>query len=696
MARYSTDELDYSVYDTGTYGSDDVPRYRVVYLEALATDKFKSYIDTNGDPVFNRITVFWQYEDPTLEVQRVRVLRSIRGFAIGYNDPSSTVLIDTKFPEIGLDTISYGKVNYPTDLTNYITDTGIVPGRDYYYSIFLIDPGIYDDNDLIDRWTPVAFVKTKAPKDHKSISKMLGALPPYMTSTDVPENIYEVTGTGTPLLNNPNAYLPKFIAGLAWLWDYVTTDADRIRSIWNPLSAPAETVKSLVESLGLPYEPSFGDSRARALLEYVDTIHGYSGAQEGVRALAEALSGASANVTIGSNILLDIQNASFTTGIGYWTPTIQVVTVNPIEDDSLDHAPDTVFAIDEAPTACAVLALNDENATIISASGVSNSEIRHRNNFVRVTTQVAHGLSVGDIVEITGADEGFLNDTWKIERVFDHVSYGFSVTGSTEITGDVGRTVAPASTYENPFAICQGIPVAENTDYVFVYRAVADDAVLSSLSVTWYDFLGNLISEDSVSIEESISTSAWTPYGGYATSPLRAKFAVLSLTASTGTLVNLYLDKFHVYEVSDLEDPIPYEEPRTVKIILSYGVDKGFDDRITRSVVTKRVTERVRNTLAIGTPLIVRMAPVIRTMQAGIPTLYQFVEIDEITFKAAYDTPTAEWSTDGLPAGLSLDSSTGILSGTPTVYGSYTVVFTVTDENGVSSSKPFFFNIIED
>lgn len=694
MARYSTEELDYSTYGTALYGAGDIPQYRVTYLEATATDRYGKYTDDFGNAVFNRLTVFWQYEDPNLEVQRVRVLRSIRGFAIGHNDPSSVVLIDTGLTGAGVDTVSYGRVSPPTDLRHFLTDESVIPGRDYYYSIYLIDPGIYDNNDLVDRWTPAAFVRAMAPRNHKSTDKMLKALPSYMVSTDVPIGVYEVTGTSEPELSNPAATLPQYLAGLAWEWDYVTTDADRIKNLWNPVSAPTRTVKALVESLGLPYEPSFGDSRARALLEYVDTIHGYSGAQDGIVALAEALSGATASISIGSNLMLDIQDASFTTGIGHWDAALTTTTTNPISNDTSLLAPsDVVFAIDQSPAACASWSRTSGTKAILSASGVANSGIKHSSNFVRVTTSLAHGLLVGDVIQISGASDSAFNSTWIVEEVFDSTSYGFSLTGSTATSASFGRTIAPADTYANPFALSQGVPVNSETSYVVSFNAVASSSTSVSLSVIWYDIRGNKISTSSV-CTASVGTSSWETFYGTTTSPSRARFAVLSLSSTVSSSLTIYLDKFNFYFNDSRTDPIAYEEPRTVTVVLSYGMDAGFDDRITRAVISNRVRARVRDTLAVGTPLIVRMAPFIRSMQAGIPTLHKNQAMTALTLTATADTTAVTWSSTTLPTGLSLNSSTGVLSGTPTVSGSFTVKVTATDGNGVSSTKPFTIKIL--
>jgi hypothetical protein len=60
-------------------------------------------------------------------------------------------------------------------------------------------------------------------------------------------------------------------------------------------------------------------------------------------------------------------------------------------------------------------------------------------------------------------------------------------------------------------------------------------------------------------------------------------------------------------------------------------------------------------------------------------------------------TPPYVWSlTEGaLPSGLSLDSTTGQITGTPTVGGSFSVTFTATDANNATASKSFALTVFE-
>jgi len=62
------------------------------------------------------------------------------------------------------------------------------------------------------------------------------------------------------------------------------------------------------------------------------------------------------------------------------------------------------------------------------------------------------------------------------------------------------------------------------------------------------------------------------------------------------------------------------------------------------------------------------------------------------TLQAAGGTTPYTWTCSGLPSGLSC-SAGGTLSGTPTATGTFSVAVTVTDQNGVSSTRTLSLDV---
>jgi len=80
----------------------------------------------------------------------------------------------------------------------------------------------------------------------------------------------------------------------------------------------------------------------------------------------------------------------------------------------------------------------------------------------------------------------------------------------------------------------------------------------------------------------------------------------------------------------------------------------------------------------------------------GTKTSSVNVAISPLTLKATDSNPSAtiaSWAATGLPAGLSINATTGVVSGTPTTLGTSTVKVTATDSGGYSGSVSFTWTV---
>jgi hypothetical protein len=106
--------------------------------------------------------------------------------------------------------------------------------------------------------------------------------------------------------------------------------------------------------------------------------------------------------------------------------------------------------------------------------------------------------------------------------------------------------------------------------------------------------------------------------------------------------------------------------------------------------VTITVTDKYLVSATMNYSLVINSAPTIST--GALPGGEQTVNYSA-TLAAANGTTPFSWAANGLPAGLTI-SSGGLISGKPTVAGSFSVNVTVSDSGGGSAQQTFALNII--
>lgn len=144
-----------------------------------------------------------------------------------------------------------------------------------------------------------------------------------------------------------------------------------------------------------------------------------------------------------------------------------------------------------------------------------------------------------------------------------------------------------------------------------------------------------------------------------------------------GTLVATGGDEHYTYAAPGL--------PNGLSLDTSTGAVTGTPTEAGTFVVNATVTDGAGSSTT--TPVTITIEP--QTLDIDLPALanaavgtaYSQATAGSVTGGAA----PVQYSATGLPPGLSIDSNTGVISGTPTAHGNYSVTVIVMDANGTTS-----------
>ena len=128
--------------------------------------------------------------------------------------------------------------------------------------------------------------------------------------------------------------------------------------------------------------------------------------------------------------------------------------------------------------------------------------------------------------------------------------------------------------------------------------------------------------------------------------------------------------------------------PAGLAINSSTGVISGTPSATGTSSITVTVVDAVGGSATRTYNNVTINAPPEVSTTSPLPAGERTVAYNK-TIVGTKGTPAYSWAASGLPAGLSINAATGVLSGTPTVFGTFSVTITVRDVAGASGSTIF-------
>ncbi|HAM45800.1 MAG TPA: hypothetical protein DCM67_12365 [Propionibacteriaceae bacterium] len=162
-----------------------------------------------------------------------------------------------------------------------------------------------------------------------------------------------------------------------------------------------------------------------------------------------------------------------------------------------------------------------------------------------------------------------------------------------------------------------------------------------------------------------------------------------AVSISTASLSNAVVGTAYSFTVTATGGTSPFTWaatglPSGLSMNTTTGVISGTPSAVATPNVTVTVTDDTGKTDSETFALTIGPAVSISTTSltsAVVDTAYS------VTLAGAGGTTPYTWSATNLPTGLSVASSTGVISGTPTTAGTKTVTITVTDNKGKTASK---------
>jgi len=306
---------------------------------------------------YGQVRIYWSNPVPVAgqDYVGIRLVRSYDQYPEHAED--GTILLDVR------------GTNAPLNSFGYLDDVG-VPGQFVYYRIFLLMgagftqapfewfdagtayclmPAAHDtktprtayksvsySNALTDNRIP----QTSLLSTHDKFMALIPAIFQYQSGNGT------ITNAPTPTQNNDNT-LSTFLKGFSLTLDDLLTYADTTKpdASGRTLNPSVVDVKSY--QLGLPIDPNGSTKQQKKVIRNAIYTYSRKGTKAGLQRFVEDTTGNSSTITVGTNLMLSIQDASFYNGVGFWVAsagaTIAQDYFSPMAIGSNESVYDTTY-----------------------------------------------------------------------------------------------------------------------------------------------------------------------------------------------------------------------------------------------------------------------------------------------------------------------------------------------------------------
>ena len=282
-----------TIYGTDTYGE--------VFATGFVAFDFTA-ISTN----YGEVTVAWH--EPAGTYNRQRLLFNPSGPPV--HEADGQVLFD------------HASTDADYHITRYV-HTGLAQGRFFNYALF-----VYDNVGQV--WRSVGFDEVLTTKNHGYTRRLYDGTPEVYKSTD-----FQALGNSS--YTDEESFLYRFLSIIGFQLDTNRTEVETLRITVDPRQVSSVVLPALGAQFGVAFEPQISGASMRRLIAAATRLYAIKGTAQGLRVLADVVTGWPSTVTAGKNLALDNLDAGPVGAPGRWIGAVAGASVG-------FHAPDATYA----------------------------------------------------------------------------------------------------------------------------------------------------------------------------------------------------------------------------------------------------------------------------------------------------------------------------------------------------------------